>query len=319
MSKRLKVTLFSIIGVIAVVMGIWAGATTYFYNVAVMPSHKTFLSADKVSKKSPLYHQNKWYKKNKKHFKFWKMKSATDNIQLYANYIPAAHKTNKNIVIAHGFMGDKDKMATYVYMFHKLGYNVLSPDDRGQGQSGGNYIGYGWPDRLDYIKWMRKLIKHNGQDSQIVMFGVSMGGATAMMVSGEKNVPSQVKGYIEDCGYTSAMDELNYEAGNLYHMPAFPKWPLLPSLNAMTKSLAHYDLNDASALKQVAKNHRPMLFIHGSKDTFVPTKMVYPLYRASRGPKKLVIVKGAKHASSYKHNPEKYEKTVSAFIKQYMK
>lgn len=76
---------------------------------------------------------------------------------------------------------------------------------------------------------------------------------------------------------------------------------------------------EASSLDQVKKNHRPMLFIHGGKDTFVPTKMVYPLYNATKGPKELLVVKNAAHAASYQTNPKLYVKTIKGFLNQYFR
>lgn len=229
LKKKTKILLATVITLIVLTVVGFVSAGMYFYNVAVVPSHKTFLSNDKIKKNSPLYAGTKWYYNVKKIH--WTQKSATGNLKLVANYIPADKKTNKTVVIAHGYMGSKEKMAPYAYIFHQMGYNVLTPDDRGQGQSEGNYVGYGWPDRLDYIKWTKKVIKYQGPKTEIVMFGVSMGGATTMMVSGEKDVPHQVKAFIEDCGYTSVSDEINYEAGQLYHMPAFPRWPLVTILS----------------------------------------------------------------------------------------
>ena len=216
-------------------------------------------------------------------------------------------------MIAHGFGDDKSRMGAYAGMFHEMGYNILVPDDRGAGDSQGNYIRFGWPDRLDYLKWIKQVIRKNGSNSQIVMFGVSMGGATTMMVSGEKT-PKQVKAFIEDCGYTSVYDEISYQAKQMYNLPTLP---LVPAVSAITKVRAGYGFKQASALKQVKKNKKPMLFIHGTNDKFVPTRMVYPLYKADNGPKKLVLFKGAAHAKSYQSNPKKYEKTVSDFLADY--
>ena len=317
LKKKTKILLATVITLIVLTVVGFVGAGMYFYNVAVVPSHKTFLSNDKVKKNSPLYAGTKWYYNVKKIH--WTQKSATGNLKLVANYIPADKKTNKTVVIAHGYMGSKEKMAPYAYIFHQMGYNVLTPDDRGQGQSEGNYVGYGWPDRLDYIKWMKKVIKYQGPKTEIVMFGVSMGGATTMMVSGEKDKPHQVKAFIEDCGYTSVSDEINYEAGQLYHMPAFPRWPLVPILSGITHIRAGYSMYEASSLDQVKKNHRPMLFIHGANDKFVPTRMVYPLYKASKGPKQLLVVKNAAHAASYQTNPKLYVDTIKGFLNKYFK
>lgn len=75
------------------------------------------------------------------------------------------------------------------------------PDARGHGRSEGDYIGFGWDERKDYLQWIDRVIK-NDPASEIVLHGVSMGGATVMMTSGEK-LPENVKAFIEDCGYSS--------------------------------------------------------------------------------------------------------------------
>ncbi|GAY72145.1 hydrolases of the alpha/beta superfamily [Lentilactobacillus kosonis] len=137
-------------------------------------------------------------------------------------------------------------------MFHQLGYNVLLPDARGHGDSQGNYIGFGWPERLDYDKWIAQVIHRQGSDSQIVVFGVSMGGATTMMVSGTK-LPSQVKAFVEDCGYTSANDEIVYQAKQLYHLPAVPRFPLVDIVSSITQFKDGYNFKEASSLNQVKK------------------------------------------------------------------
>ena len=54
--------------------------------------------------------------------------------------------SNETIVIAHGYRENSLLMASYIRMFHDLGYNVLAPDDRGAGRSEGHYITFGWQD-----------------------------------------------------------------------------------------------------------------------------------------------------------------------------
>lgn len=85
------------------------------------------------------------------------MTSASDNYKLDANYIPKAN-SNKTAVILHGYMNNKDTMAAYAYLFHKLGYNVLLPDARAHGDSEGKYIGYGWIEKSDVKKWINKVL-----------------------------------------------------------------------------------------------------------------------------------------------------------------
>src|SRR5699024_3175106 len=155
------------------------------------------------NKKDPLAEKKRWYEDAKK--QRWYIKSNTGDYRLDANYIPKKN-SDKTVVLLHGFTNNKDTMGPYAAMFHQMGYNVLMPDARAHGQSQGKYIGYGWPEKYDVRKWVRKLIAEEGKKQKIVIFGVSMGGATTMMASGIK-MPSQVKAYIEDCGYTSVKDE----------------------------------------------------------------------------------------------------------------
>lgn len=310
--KKFWITLTSIIGAIVI---IFVGAGMYFYHVALVPGHKNFINnSTKVAKSDPLYQETKWYQDAKK--QKWYMKSADDNLKLDANYIPKKG-SNKTVIILHGYMNNKNTMGPYAALFHKLGYNTLLPDARGHGQSQGNYVGYGWREKADVAKWVKKVVAYNGKNSKIVIFGVSMGGATTMMTSGEK-LPKQVKAFVEDCGYTNAKTEIEHEAQSLYHMTAFPRFPLVEVLSGITRIRAGYFLNDASSVNQLAKNKRPMMFIHGAKDTFVPTEMLYENYQATKGPKKLWVVPGAIHAKSFRTHPKLYEKKVNEFLKEYV-
>lgn len=313
MNKVLKRWLIAGGILVALVLVALVGASFYFYNMTVARGKKSFISSPTaLTKKDPLYQQKHWYKTIKKYH--WTETAADAKFKLDANYIPAAKATKRTVVLVHGFASSKEQMGGYAGMFHNLGYNVLVPDDRAQGHSGGKAMSYGYYESRDYLKWINQVIARQGKKSQIVLFGVSMGGATTMITSGLKT-PSQVKAYIEDCGYTTADDEIRYQAKQMYNLPY---WPLVPMTNEVVKLRAHFSFKDADSVSAVKKNHKPMLFIHGGADTFVPTKMVYKVYRADAGPKQLLVVPGAKHAASLSHNPKLYQSTVKKFLEAKM-
>ncbi|KRM71977.1 alpha beta fold family hydrolase [Lacticaseibacillus brantae DSM 23927] len=286
-----------------------AAASLYFYQYAFVPSHKDFLSNKQTTSEKAA---QTWLKQQSP--ATWHETAVNSDLKLDALYLPATKPTNKAVVVAHGYMNTKEDMAEYIRMFHNAGYNVLAPDDRGHGQSQGNYIGWGWPDRLDYTKWTQQVIQKLGDKSEIALFGVSMGGATVMYMSGEK-LPSQVKTIVEDCGYTSIMDELGYQAKQMYNLPSFP---LVPAV-ALTASIrTGYNVFAASSINALKKNHLPIMFIHGAKDTFVPTSMVYQNYKATSADKELWVVPGAKHAQSYGKDPKRYTQKVIGWLQQHM-
>ena len=132
-----------------------------------------------------------------------------------------------------------------------------------------------------------KVLTENGQQEQITLYGVSMGAATVMMTSGEK-LPDNVKAIVEDCGYSTVNQELQYQLKELFNLPSFP---LVNVTSGITKLRAGYFFGEASAVKQLQKNHLPMLFIHGENDTFVPFSMLDEVYNATQGPKEKYVVR----------------------------
>lgn len=242
---------------------------------------------------------------------------ANDGTRLHAFYIAANRPTDKTAVIVHGYTDNAIRMFMIGYLYnHDFNYNILLPDLRDTGLSGGDYIQMGWRDRLDVLQWMDVANRIYGDSTQMVVHGISMGAATTMMVSGEQAQPEYVKCYVEDCGYTSVWDEFSYQLKDMFHLPPFP---LMYSTNALCRFEYGWDFKEASAVKQVAKCHLPMLFIHGDADTYVPTWMVYELYKAKPEPKELWIVPGATHAMSYRDDTEEYVNKVRLFVDKYIK
>ncbi len=97
-SKKIKIAIISILAV----CGIFLDAGLYFYQVAVVPGHKSFINNDtKLVKTDPLYKEKKWYQNV--HKQKWIMKSADDNLRLDASYIPA-NNSKKTVIVLHGFM-----------------------------------------------------------------------------------------------------------------------------------------------------------------------------------------------------------------------
>lgn len=310
----MKLWIKILIGVTLLVTVVLVFAGNYFYNYAVVPSEKDFLEGDTpgTTKTNEESSAQSWFA-NPENRKEWQQTSA-DGLKLSAIYLPATD-SRKTAIVAHGYMGNAETMANYAKMFHDLGYNVLVPDARGHGKSEGDYIGFGWHERKDYVKWIDQVLETNGQSEEIVLYGISMGAATVMMTSGEP-LPTNVKAIIEDCGYSSVNEELAYQLNELFSLPPFP---LIQVTSLMTKIRAGYFFGEADAIKQLEKNQLPMLFIHGDADTFVPYEMLDKVYQATNGPKEKYIVPGAEHAKAYSIDPENYQKTVSSFLEKYVK
>lgn len=238
-----------------------------------------------------------------------------EGIRLHALYLYAPRKTEKTAIVIHGYTDNARRMLMIGYLYnHDMNYNVLLPDLQHQGLSAGDAIQMGWKDRLDVLKWMDAADSLFGGNTRMVIHGISMGGATTMMVSGEKQ-KSFVKCFVEDCGYTSVRDEYKYQLKEMFGLPEFP---ILPMASGICQLKYGWSFEEASALEQVRKCYYPMLFIHGGSDTYVPTEMVYPLYMAKPGIKELWIPRGVEHALSYKEYKEEYTRRVKSFVGKYI-
>lgn len=166
-------------------------------------------------------------------------------------------KTNKYIIACHGYTSKAAEMGVYAIHFADKGYSVLMPDARAHGESEGNLIGMGWPERFDILKWIDKIIESD-PEAQIVLYGISRGAATVMMTSGE-NLPDNVKAVIEDCGYSSVFDELKWMANSMGHVPSFP---LVYEVSLINELKSGFSLKEASAVEQVKKAlHQHFLFM----------------------------------------------------------
>ncbi len=241
-----------------------------------------------------------------------------DGLRLHATYFPALEEyanKRKVAICFHGYTSQA--MSDYIGLsdyYLKRGYAMLLPDARAHGESEGEYIGFGCLDRKDALVWINWVIQELGEDVGIVLHGTSMGGATVLMASGLE-LPGQVKGIVSDCAFTSPKEVFTHVLHSMYHLPAFPA---IPGADILNRRLAGYGMDECNAKREVAKAKVPILFIHGTKDTFVPYHMCREIYDCCASPKKILEVEGAAHAESYYKDTESYERALDEFFGEIM-
>ena len=237
-----------------------------------------------------------------------------DDLRLHGVFFPAINDAcdKKRVVICmHGYtsksMQDFTGLTDYYF---RNGYAMLQPDARAHGESEGEYIGFGCLDRKDLIRWIDWVLEKCGEDTEIILHGISMGASTALMASGLE-LPKQVKGIISDCAFTSPKEVFTHVLHTMYHLPAFP---LIPGADVVNRIFAGYGMDECNAKREVAKSKTPILFIHGEKDTFVPSYMCQELYDCCASEKKMMIVEGAAHGESYYKDTKAYEAAMDEFL-----
>ena len=263
----------------------------------------------KKDKKINPEEEKQWLSENTKEVEI----ISKDGLKLKGYERKIENKTDKWVIAVHGYLSSGYDMVQYVKKFEEEKYNSLIVDLRAHGQSEGKYIGMGWLDHFDLELWINKIVDEN-PNCKIALYGISMGGATVTMTTGD-NIPKNVKVCIADCGYSSVWDEFKMHLKKIFHIPTFP---ILYIASFMTKLNCGYNFKEASSIKQVQKSCIPTLFIHGTKDKFVPYEMLDIIYKNAKCEKEKLEIEGAGHAESAHVDSEKYWKTIKEFINKYI-
>lgn len=237
-----------------------------------------------------------------------------DGLTLHGTYLKSKGESKKSVICFHGYTGNAvDDFASLAVFYHKNNFNVLMVDMRAHGKSEGKYIGFGVLDRFDAINWIKYIIKRTGENSKILLHGISMGAATVLM-SGGFGFPLNVKGIVADCGFTSVYEIFSHILKRDYHIP---KFPLMLITETMTRKRAGYGFGDINTVDVLKNIKIPALFIHGELDDFVPMWMTEKNYKACAGEKKFLLIRGADHAESYYIDTEEYKSALRDFTGKY--
>lgn len=244
-----------------------------------------------------------------------KVITSFDGLKLKALLFTHGKSDKKFVILVHGYQcNGRDEMSHLArHYYDDLGFACLIPDNRAHGKSEGKYIGFGYLDHFDILSWCDYLIKTFGEDIEIILHGISMGAATVMMTAGSKKAPVQIKGIIEDCGYNDMDEEIQC---NVRDMTKMNLSAVKSGASLICKKKAGYFFKEVSPREFLKNAAVPVLFIHGTEDTFVPTYMGKELYEAYKGEKELLLVDGARHARSYYIAKEKYDRCMDSFIEK---
>jgi fermentation-respiration switch protein FrsA (DUF1100 family) len=234
---------------------------------------------------------------------------AHDGVMLAGHWAPCEN-ARRVVVAMHGWRSSWCRDFGLIADFlRESGCSVLYAEQRGQNNSGGDYIGFGLTERYDCLDWVNWVNGQTGAGLPVYLCGISMGATTVLMAAGLP-LPENVRGIISDCAFTSPEAIWKHIANDNLHI----SYRLRKSqIDSMYIKRLQTDPEGYSTLSALAQTKTPVLFIHGTDDHFVPIRMTYDNYKACVSPKKLLVVPGADHGMSYLVDRDEYEKTVREF------
>ena len=217
-------------------------------------------------------------------------------------------------ILFHGYRGNAERdLCGGVARAFAVGRNALIVDHRGSGTSDGHVITFGILERRDALLWINEVIRRKGEDVPIYIGGISMGAATVLMVSGEKDLPENVKGVLADCPYTSAKEIIK----KVIREMKLPADLLYPFVKLGARIYGGFDLEETSPIEATARASVPTIFYHGDTDDFVPHEMGVRLFEACSSEKKrFIIVPGAGHGLAFSVDKDAYVANLRDFIEE---
>lgn len=309
---------WAIFGIVIAAVAILAIGTyvfigLFFYGVSV---NRKALVGGIISR-----HLKKYMKRYKIDRTWWdkqkpeELQIKTGKEKLFGYLIRNSAGGNKLAILVHGYYVTHRDVNAQAAVFLKNGFHIFAPDLRAHGKSSGRTIGMGAYEKSDMLLWIDKLVEIFGKKINIALFGISMGGATVCLVSGEN--PKNVKCIVSDCAYDSLESEFRHVLKEKINLPEFP---VLKIASRFISLIGKYKVKDIKPSEAVAQSKIPILFIHGLADELVPAYMVQNLYESSNKEKcSIHLVEGAGHALSFAKNPKEYERIMMDFVNKHLK
>lgn len=239
--------------------------------------------------------------------------TAKDGTQLFGRYYHFKDGAPVHILI-HGWRGYAVlDCSGGTALAEKMGHNAIVIDQRANGRSGGHCISFGVREKEDCACWVQYAIERFGENTPIILSGISMGAATVLMASG-MDLPKNVICILADCPFSTAEDIIKEVSKTI----KFPQKLAYAIAKIGARIYGRFDLSESNALVAIRKTKLPILILHGEDDRFVPCHMGKTLHEINPEQVTLATFPNAGHGLSYMTAPEAYEDAVISFLKKHL-
>lgn len=228
--------------------------------------------------------------------------------KLQARWYKPEYESNKFVIAIHGRGVSYVTQLKYMKIFLDRGYNVLLPNNRYSGESGGNFYSYGVFEKYDIISLINEIKKKKG-NAEILLFGESMGAATAIWTTA---VDDRIKALISYCSYASIDELLKNHIGNDY--PKVTKF-LLPAFKFCSFFFFGMRIKSINIAKQMEKIKVPTLIMHSYGDKLIDVRNAQMLIEANQKAE-VVFFQNSNHAESYGMYKEKFTNSINHFLEK---
>lgn len=234
---------------------------------------------------------------------------AEEGHDLYGWWIP--HPTPRaTIVFAHGYGKNREQsdlpLKELIPEFHEQGYQFLTFDFRASGISEGDRVTVGVKEQADLTAAIE--YAKGRTDGPIVLYGISMGAATALSTADDQSVAA----IIADSPFSDLRD---YLETNLPVWSDLPNFPFTPVIMTVTPWFTGLDADDVQPIEDIKNIEAPILLIHSKDDDAIPVNESERLAQV-RDDVELWVTDNEGHVGSYRSFQDEYRQQIFDFLER---
>jgi pimeloyl-ACP methyl ester carboxylesterase len=185
-------------------------------------------------------------------------------LDLAAWWIPAEAKSDRTVVLIHGYGDAKVGGIAWAPVWRELGFHCLAIDLRAHGESGGRDSTAGYWERHDVNAVLNDLRAARPESTRhVALFGVSLGAAVAVATAQARD---DLLGVVLDSPYPRYRDAIVAHA-TLMRMPLDRYRPLAVR---WAERMSGADFERVRPTDLISSCPCPVLLIQGDNDPFVP-------------------------------------------------
>jgi len=232
------------------------------------------------------------------------------NVSGYYISCPGATST---LLVCPGF---RSRMAEFLGVgghLWRAGYNVLVFEYYGHGNAVSAPVTLGYREINDFLGAVA-YAKERAPQNRLGALSYSMGAAVAIMGSAHN---TDVEALVLDSSFATHRGVVEYNFHRTFHLPSAPfAW----IADYMLWWRAGYRFHQVEPIREISLiSPRPILIIHGGRDSIVDPKDAALLYEAAKEPKELWLLPDADHCGAYFEDRKEYVIKVLDFFDQHLK
>jgi len=240
--------------------------------------------------------------------------TAADGAVLRGWFVRASPASGRAVLLLHGQADTRAGALGYARLFLARGYDVLAPDSRAHGESGGALATYGLKEAADVCRWADWL-RSERAEKRVFALGESMGAAILIQALA---AGAQIDAAVAESSFSSLREVAYYRVGAICGGgELLGRTALRPIVEVgLTYARIRYGLNldERSPAAAIASVRVPVLLIHGAADLSIPPSHSQRILAAARARAELWTPAETGHIGAYPRWPAEFERRVTAWF-----